>query len=178
MIRKLLSLFKMTAYKLRYFRGIHFCGFQTLSFRSKLVLSQKGKMILNKVSAQENVYISTVGGCVTIGKGVSFNRNCIIVCREKISIDDDCIFGPNVTIYDHDHIFDSNSVKKMEYNTGEVVIEKGCWIGAGVIILRNTHIGAGSVIGAGAIIKGDIPSHSIVTAHHDLHINTISDRSI
>ena len=31
------------------------------------------------------------------------------------------------------------------------------------MILRNTHIGDGCVIGAGVVVKGDIPPHSIVT---------------
>ena len=51
-----------------------------------------------------------------------------------------------------------------------IIIEKNCWIGAGVTILRGARIGEGSVVGAGAIVRGVIPAHSLVTANRDLQI--------
>ena len=104
-----------------------------------------------------------------IGQNVAFNRNCIVICRKAITIEGDVIFGPNVTIYDHDHVFSDEGVQP-GYKHGDVVIEKGCWIAANVTILRNTHIGEGSVIGAGAVINGDIPPHSLVTSDRGISI--------
>ena len=109
------------------------------------------------------------GGVLNVGNNVSFNRNCIVICRKEISIKDNVIFGPGVTIYDHDHKFSNEGILP-GFNHGAVVIESGCWIGANVTILRNTHIGEGSVIGAGAIVKGDIPPHSIVKSDRTLSI--------
>ena len=43
-------------------------------------------------------------------------------------------------------------------------------------ILRNTHMGEGCVIGAGAVIKGDIPAHSIVTVHQSQHLHQLVDK--
>ena len=56
-----------------------------------------------------------------------------------------------------------------------MVIGDNCWIGAGVIILKGTNIGEGSIIGAGCIIKGVIPPHSIVTMNRQLSIREIKD---
>lgn len=38
-----------------------------------------------------------------------------------------------------------------------VMIEDGCWIGGGVIILPGITIGKGSVIGAGSVVTKNIP---------------------
>lgn len=79
------------------------------------------------------------------------------------------MFGPGVTIYDHDHKFSVEGVKT-DLNYGSVIIDDGCWIAANVVILRNTHIGEGCVIGAGTVVKGQIPPHSLVTSDRKLNI--------
>ena len=78
-------------------------------------------------------------------------------------------------IYDHDHKFGPEGIRP-GYNTAPVVIENDCWIGAGVTILRGTHIGEGCVIGAGSIVKGEIPPHSLVTSDRQLTIVPIEAR--
>ena len=118
---------------------------------------------------------SAVGGILCIGDRVAFNRNCIVICRSEITIGDGVIFGPGVTIYDHDHIFTDEGILP-GYWHGKVVIEEGCWIASNVTILRNTHIGEGCVIGAGAVVKGNIPPHSLVIGQRELSVIPIEKR--
>lgn len=140
---------------------------------TQIILEEGGKMTLGKnVSFQRNVSLSSVGGVLQIGNHVSFNRNCIVVCRKNVAIEDNVMFGPGVIIYDHDHIFSGHGILP-GYKCGTVTIGKGCWIAANVTILRNTHIGEGCVIGAGAIVKGNIPPHSLVTGNRELNITPI-----
>lgn len=124
------------------------------------------------VSSTNTAFSAVDGGEMKIGERVRVNRNSIFICRDKITIGNHCTFGPNVCIYDHDHIFGIEGVKQ-GYRCGEVVIHDNCWIGAGVIILRNTHIGEGCIIGAGCIVKGSIPPHSLVTMDRKLIIKEI-----
>lgn len=130
-----------------------------------------------KVATQYRVTFSVIGGNLSIDDNTSFNRNNILICREKIQIGSRCSFGPNVVVYDHDHIFDSEQVSGNHYKTSGIVIEDNCWIGANVAILRGTHIGNGSVIGAGSIVKGNIPPHSLVKMNRELNIEKIDKRS-
>lgn len=113
--------------------------------------------------------IISSGGQINIGENVAFNRNYILICRNNITIGSNTIFGPGVTIYDHDHKFNANGIQS-DFNYGSVIIDNGCWIAANVTILRNTHIGEGCVIGAGTVVKGEIPPHSLVTNDRGLNI--------
>lgn len=106
---------------------------------------------------------ATDSGHLTIGNHVYFNRSCVVCCRKQITIGDNCSFGPGVMIYDHDHGFNRNGYNN-DYKLDSVIIGADCWIGAGTVILRGTTIGEKSVIGAGCVISGEIPSNSLVVS--------------
>lgn len=103
-------------------------------------------------------------GKVNIGKNVFFNNYCSVNALCKIEIGDNTIFGENIKIYDHNHRFSSSGKKIMEqgYNMAPVIIGKDCWISSNVVILKGVTIGDNVIIGAGCIVKEDIPSNVIV----------------
>lgn len=154
--------------KVKFGNRLSMNGVQAFGKHSKLKIQNDGVVSIDKVSTYENFQLSCIGGKVEIGKGVFFNRNCLIVCRENVVIEDNCIFGPNVVIYDHNHLILDGKVDKNRYNSEAVVIGEGCWIGADVIILKGTHIGKRTIIGAGTIVSGNIPSDTIVTQNREL----------
>lgn len=110
-----------------------------------------------------DVRISANKGHIEIGNNTFLNSGCIITSCKSIKIGCGCAFGTNVSIYDHDHIYCAEG--KQDWNitkSSEIVIGDNCWIGCNVIILRGSHIGNNCVIGAGTVIKGDIPDSMIV----------------
>lgn len=157
---------------LRFPQKIKMNGIQAISSGTRInIIGNNSKIYMGKVRTSTNVHISAVsGGSIHIGKGVFLNRNSIIISRQEIVIEDDCIFGPNVVIYDHDHRFSKSGIDKEEYSLGKISIGRGTWIGSGAIILKNTEIGEGCVIGAGSVVKGKIPDHSIVKNNRDIQI--------
>jgi acetyltransferase-like isoleucine patch superfamily enzyme len=120
-------------------------------------------------------------GSVTIGHSCSLSNDTVIHCREKITIGNYVLISWNVLIADFDpHSLDlDDRIAEIEHNkavywpgyrpdstkgaytprfvTRPVVIEDGVWIGANAIILKGSKIGRGAVIGAGAIVAGEIP---------------------
>lgn len=127
------------------------------------------------VKINRNVTIVAVGGNIDIGNKCFLAGNCVMVAHENIIVGENCMFGPGVTVYDHDHIFDSTGVLSKGYKSGRVCIGNKCWIGANAIILRGTQIGDGCIIGAGTVVKGMIPPHSIVTNNREMIIRPIHD---
>lgn len=111
------------------------------------------------------------GGKLVIGNYVFFNNDCSINCKDEIIIGNNCIFGENVRIYDHNHRF-SNYLKpiiEQGYTLKSVHIGENCWIGSNVVILPGSNIQSDSIIGAGCVISGDIPKGVIVTSNRELH---------
>ncbi len=149
-------------------------GFYNISLSSKVYGKDGGLVKLGKkTTSSKNLVLVAVSGQIEIQDNCTFSGNCTVVAHEKISIGKNCIFGPGVKIYDHDHMFDDSGVLPDGYKTGAITIGDRTWIGANAIILRDTIIGEGSVIGAGTIVKGYIPPHSIVTNDREIIVKPI-----
>lgn len=151
-----------------------FSGAQFNIKSSARVNFERGVMIGRNtiITVRENAVFS-------MGEMSSLNADCKIACQEKITIGKNTIFGPNVFVYDHDHVFDYDGVKRNEFVTKPVQIGENCWIGAGTIILKGTVIGDRCVIGAGSVVKGNIPAGSIfIQRRQDRIIDNNKDEAI
>lgn len=176
MFLKLLSVLKTCKYRLRYGSRIRFGGVPVLEGSCRINLKEGTVSVGRGLQMKPGAYFAVVsGGTLRIADRVAFGRDCIVVCHDSVDIGEGCAFGPHTLIYDHDHKFGAKGPES-GYRTAPVVIERNCLIGAGVIILRGTHIGEGCVIGAGCVVSGTIPPHSLVTADRKLTVVPLEDR--
>jgi len=155
------TMLHLGAMKLFYPRNVFFSGVER--FSPGVVIDTDRKSTLRfgrRVSMHSRCrVVSNEGGCISIGDHTSFNVGCIVVSKSRIAIGRNVSFGPNVMIYDHNHVMrQSNGAKGDEFTCGSVEIGDNCWIGAGTIILMGTRIGENCVIAAGSVVKGDIPA--------------------
>ena len=88
------------------------------------------------IFANSSVTVNSV-----LGRQVNVNPHCTIA--HDVIIEDYCNLSPGVNI------------------TGGVHLEEGVNIGTGAVVLPRVKIGKWSVIGAGAIVKNDIPEYSV-----------------
>ncbi len=147
-----------------------------LFYKCSRIKIKKGKAIIkDKLQMKNNamIYVND-GGIIEIGKSVSINFNSIVACHKMIVIGNNVAIGPNVCIYDHDHKFNKNGMQE-GYNASDIIIEDNVWIGANCVILRGTHIGRNTVIGAGCIVKGKIPSNSLVKQNRENIVEKLHD---
>lgn len=164
-ISVIFCIFKFSLIKLYRRNNFKFHWLERFSPNSHLDFIGNGEIRLGKaVRAHSNVRLRVVnGGKIFIGDNVSINYNCFFVSMEKIQIEEGVEFGPNVLIYDHDHDFMvEGGIKKKKFTTQPVFIGENTWVGANTIILKGTRIGKNCVIGAGSIIKGNIPDNTLV----------------
>ena len=159
--RKNLAIIK-SFYKLKAGKGVAFEKKVYISIRKKGTI-QIGKRCVVETYGR----LVSFGGEIVIGEYTGINRFADIVSHKKIKIGSHCAIGPRVIIYDHDHKFGKNGMETGIKST-EIVIGDNCWIGANVTILRGTHIGNNCVIGAGCVVKGDIPDNTLVTQDREL----------
>ncbi|KAL3962951.1 hypothetical protein ACCO45_004474 [Purpureocillium lilacinum] len=104
--------------------------------------------------AVEAPFTCDYGYNITIGHHVVIGRNCTIndVCEVKIG--DNCVIGPNVSIFTASlptHPYRGQSGHGPQFGRA-ITIAQDCWIGGGAIILPGRTIGKGSTIGAGCIV--------------------------
>lgn len=110
-------------------------------------------------------------GCskICIGKRViirpfSYIQTDASVDGADIAIEDDVMLGPGVHIYTNNHSFSNPVIPFIDQgydDVKEVVLKRGCWIGANTIILAGVVIGKNSVIGAGSVVTKSIPDNSV-----------------
>lgn len=114
-------------------------------------------------------------GNLEIGRNVFFNNYCTITVRQKIKIGDNCIFGENVKLYDHNHNYSDNAklICQQGFTSDAIIIEEDCWIGSNVTILKGVHIGRHSVVGAGVVVYKDLPANSLTVCRQDICIKEI-----
>ena len=116
------------------------------------------------------------GSSLTIGNNVGIGPNCMVACHERITIGDNVQLSPNVQIYDHDHDYRHvDGLKSNHFKSTEIVIGNNVWIGANVVILRGTKIGNGSVVAAGAVIKGNYDDNSLILQKRSTEIVKINN---
>lgn len=179
-IKKYFSMIK--AFAASTSRHISIKNIQKCYIHKNATLSSNGFLEIGSCEVLPNALISAAvnEAHLSLGENTYIGRNTIIACRKRISIGNNVLIGPNVLIYDHDHNYDEHGRKPANvedaYKIGEVVIEDNVWIGGGVIILRNSHIGKNSIIGAGVLVKGTVPENSIVTKKEDISICLLERR--
>ncbi len=160
----------ITFRKMRY--GSRFQAGMIQSFSHLHVELRKGGLLKMGSYDQNrgNLYLISDGGFLSIGSHCFFNTGCCVSCVDKISIGDHCKFGNNVVIVDHDHNFRG---KDPEFVSSPVSIGDHTWVGANVVILKGAVIGRNCVIGAGSVVRGNIPDGSICTQKRESVIRPI-----
>jgi len=133
-------------------------------------LSKEGVTIGDHVSILKGTIIECTGVLRDLGEGlvignnVGIAQNAFIQVRGRVTIGNDVIFGPNVSIFSETHIFNNPDIPvKLQGETRKgVTIEDGVWIGAGATILDGVTVGRNSVVAAGAVVTRDVPAGAVV----------------
>jgi acetyltransferase-like isoleucine patch superfamily enzyme len=132
-------------------------------------LSKDGINIGNNVSILNNTIIdcigvfNNIGEGLTIGNNVGIAQNCFIQVRASVSIGNDVIFGPNVSIFSENHLYENTNlpIRKQGVSRMGVIIEEGVWIGTRAVVLDGVTIGKNSVIAAGSVVNKNVPPYTV-----------------
>ena len=100
------------------------------------------------------------GRNTSIGKNVFINFDCTFLDLGGITIDEDVMLAPKVSLLSEGHPV---TVKdRQTLTTGSIHIKRNAWIGAGATILPGVTIGENSVVAAGAVVSKDVPANTVV----------------
>lgn len=103
---------------------------------------------------------------VRIGQHVFVGLDTYLDCQfpELITIEDDVTISFRVTVVVHD---DARRMEAIEPGAGDgtvapVRLRRGCYLGAGCLVLPGVTVGERAVVAAGAVVTRDVPPASIV----------------
>ena len=107
-------------------------------------------------------------GAIVIELGVTASGPLVITAIRPLRIGAGTLFGPNVLVTDHyhgdrhqaTHRAMSPSARPL-YSPGEIAIGRNVQLGANSVVLSPTTIGAGAVVAANAVVKGNVPELSV-----------------
>lgn len=105
------------------------------------------------------IYIN-YGKHTTIGKNVFINFNCTFLDLGGITIDDDVLIAPNVSLLSEGHPVSPEN--RHSLIPKPIHIKRNAWIGAGATILQGVTIGENAIVAAGSVVSKDVPDNTIV----------------
>lgn len=123
------------------------------------LLSEILNQEVQNVAVFTPLYIN-YGKNINIGKNVFINFDCTFLALGGITIEDDVLIGPKVSLITENHPLNPKLRKGL---IGKPIhIKKNAWIGANATILPGVTIGENAVIAAGAVVSKDVPDNVVV----------------
>src|SRR5688572_12843833 len=95
-----------------------------------------------------------------IGKNVFINFDCVFLDLGGITIEDNVLIAPKVSLLSEGHPVSPESRHSLV--PGHIHIKRNAWIGAGATILPGVIIGENAVVAAGAVVSKDVPANTVV----------------
>ncbi|MCS3430471.1 galactoside O-acetyltransferase [Klebsiella sp. BIGb0407] len=121
------------------------------------------------------VYFS-YGSNIHIGDNFYANFNLTVVDDYIVTIGDNVLIAPNVTISVTGHPVHHELRKSGEMFSFPVTIENNVWIGSQVVINPGVTIGENSVIGAGSVVTKNVPPNVVAAGVPCKVIRDITDK--
>lgn len=115
---------------------------------------------------------------VILGNNIYIAFGCWFMAGATINIEDEVMFGPYCVIVSSNHSHNQGSFRNSSPNLSPIYIRNGSWIGANVVITAGARIGPGAAIGAGSVVKGDIPSNVLAVGQPARVVKEFSDDQI
>ena len=111
-------------------------------------------VIGEKCSFGQNVF---VGNDVVIGNNVKIQNNVSVY--DAVTLEDDVFCGPSMVFT---NVYNPRSAVTRKDEYLRTLIKKGATLGANSTIVCGTTVGAYAFVGAGAVIKKDVPDYALM----------------
>ncbi|WP_435354675.1 sugar O-acetyltransferase [Emticicia sp. SJ17W-69] len=129
---------------------------------------EKIRELLSKIIGAEIDKTTTVftpfhtnfGRYIKFGKNIFINHDCTFLDLGSITIEDDVMIAPKVSLITESHPTAPSERKALLLKP--ILIKRNAWIGASATILPGVTIGENSVVAAGSVVTKDVPDNTVV----------------
>lgn len=141
-----------------------FCG--EVRFGTGLTLQGCASMCLEDgVRLGRGCQLHATDGRLEMGRETALSPGVIVdACNGLVRLGRHVLVGPGTVIRAANHCFDRLDIPIMYqgHRHGEIIIEDDVWIAANCTLTPGSRIGTGAIVGAGAVVTGEVPPYSIV----------------
>ena len=118
--------------------------------------------IKNSIISKGTCVVADHGGNIEIND-TFIGRNCVIVAHEKITIAANCQIAEMVVIRDQNHNFGKPdlTIAKQGFTVSSITIGENVWLAAKSTVLAGSVIGNNTVVGANAVVRGQLDCDSV-----------------
>jgi acetyltransferase-like isoleucine patch superfamily enzyme len=123
----------------------------------------RGIQIGTGVFVGRNTILSCKNGDILVDDNANLGFNCEIFSASRVRIGKSVLMAAYTYLVGGDHLFDRVDIPVLEQGRTARGIEvaDNAWLGTHVVVADGSHIGRDAIIGAGAVVIGDIPEFSI-----------------
>ena len=123
----------------------------------------KGIQIGTGVFVGRNTILSCKNGDIVVDNDANLGFNCEIFSASRVRVGKSVLMAAYTYLVGGDHLYDRVDIPVLEQGRTARGIEvaDNAWLGTHVVVADGSRIGRDAIIGAGAVVIGDIPEFSI-----------------
>lgn len=143
---------------------IDFKGDNYIARFSEVITTEPNKIIIGKgTRICRHSFLFNAGGTIKIGENCCIGDYCNFLGNGGLSIGDNVIFANGISLISSEHNYQdiSRPIKDQGSQSKGITIGDNCWFGIHSTVLDGVNIGKNCVIGAGAIVKNNLPDYSL-----------------
>ena len=124
-----------------------------------------GITIGNGVFIGRNTILSCKNGDIVIEDRANIGFNCEVFSASKVRIGKDILMAAYTYLVGGDHLYGRTDIPVLQQGRTArgIDVGDGTWLGTHVVVTDGSTIGRDAIIGAGAVVVGEIPEFSIAT---------------
>lgn len=125
----------------------------------------QGILIGNGVFVGRNTILSCKNGDIIIEDHANLGFNCEIFSASRVRVGKSILMAAYTYLVGGDHLYDRVDIPVLEQGRTArgIDVGDGVWLGTHVVVTDGATIGRDAIIGAGAVVVGEIPEYAIAT---------------
>jgi acetyltransferase-like isoleucine patch superfamily enzyme len=125
----------------------------------------RGIEIGNGVFVGRNTILSCKNGDIVIEDHANLGFNCEIFSASRVRVGKSILMAAYTYLVGGDHLYDRVDIPVLEQGRTArgIDVGDGVWLGTHVVVTDGSMIGRDAIIGAGAVVVGNIPDFAIAT---------------
>ncbi|MCC7125457.1 MAG: acyltransferase [Acidobacteria bacterium] len=126
-------------------------------------IDNQGLLIGNGVFVGRNTILSCKNGDIIIEDHANIGFNCEIFSASRVRVGKSILMAAYTYLVGGDHLYDRVDIPVLEQGRTArgIDVGDGVWLGTHVVVTDGSTIGRDAIIGAGAVVVGEVPEFAI-----------------